>query len=403
MSSSGEPWPKLDDAARIGLVAEFLDVVELESESDPAGMLVDFLATFGNVVGVTPKMHVQADVHRPVVNVVAVGRTSRGRKGTGRAFVRRVFAAADSQWHERCVVSGYASGEGIIADLADDNADDPRRLVEEVEFSRVLRVAGREGSILSETLRRLWDGLPVSNRKSLERITVERHHFSIVGNITQEELDDALSRTEAVNGFANRFLWPLTERARKLPHGGNLGDDDFRRLGARVKGAIAAARKVGTMRRSPDADRVWEEWYMTVPDRPGLWGAATARAEAQVLRLSMIYALTDGGATIERRHVEAAIAVWDYCDGSARIIFGTRSGNRDVDKLVDALRAAGTLGLDRTQQHKLFKHHQRQAAGARERVIQLGLGVEFAEPGGRGRPRQVLYLNELAPVVGAVS
>jgi len=174
-----EAWPKLDDAARIGLIAEFLEVVELESESDPAGMLTDFLATFGNAVGVSPRMNVQADVHRPTINVVTVGQTSRGRRGTGRAFVRRVFAEADPQWNERCVVSGYASGEGLIADLADDNPSDPRRLVEEVEFSRVLRVAGREGSILSETLRRLWVGLPVANRRSLDRITVNRNHVTV--------------------------------------------------------------------------------------------------------------------------------------------------------------------------------------------------------------------------------
>jgi hypothetical protein len=400
---TNERWPRLDDAARIGFVAEFLDVVEPESESDPAGMLVDFLATFGNAVGVSPRMNVQADVHRPLINVVMVGQTSRGRKGTGRAFVRRVFAEADPQWHEHCVVSGHASGEGMIADLADDNSNDPRRLVEEVEFSRVLRVAGRDGQILSETIRRLWDGLPVSNRKALDRITVKLHHVSIVGNITQDELEDALSRTDAVNGFANRFLWVVTERARKLPHGGNLSDEDFKRLGVLVRGAIGSARKVAHMRRSDDAEQVWTDWYLQVPDPLGLWGAATARAEAQVLRLSMIYALTEGSSIIERRHVEAAIAVWDYCNQSARIIFGSRTGNRDVDKLVDHLRAAGTDGLDRTQQHKLFKNHQPQAAGARERVLQLGLGVEFTERGGQGRPRQVLYLNEYAPIVGTVS
>jgi hypothetical protein len=146
---------------------------------------------------------------------------------------------------------------------------------------------------------------------------------------------------------------------------------------------------------------MWRELRM--PDPLGLWGAATARAEAQVLRLSMIYALTEGTPIIERRHVEAAIAVWDYCNQSARIIFGSRTGNRDVDKLVDHLRAAGTGGLDRTQQHKLFKNHAPRAAGARERVLQLGLGVEFTERGGQGRPRQVLFLNELAPVVGTTS
>ena len=125
----------------------------------------------------------------------------------------------------------------------------------------------------------------------------------------------------------------------------------------------------------------------------------TARAEAQVLRLSMIYALTEATSTIEPRHIEAAIAVWDYCDASAQRIFGDRTGNRDVDKLLDALGAAGDDGLDRTQQHKLFRNHSRQAAGACERTMQLGLAIEVEDDSQGRRPREVLYLVEHAPMV----
>jgi hypothetical protein len=38
---------------------------------------------------------------------------------------------------------------------------------------------------------------------------------------------------------------------------------------------------------------------------------ATGRAEAQVLRLSMIYALLDNTATIAEVHLRAALALWD--------------------------------------------------------------------------------------------
>jgi hypothetical protein len=395
-----EGRPILRNEARIGLVGEFLARFEPQSESDPAGMAIDFLATFGNAAGRGPRMHVQADIHRAILNVVTVGATSRGRKGTGRAFVRRVFEEADPSWSESCVVSGHASGEGLISDLADEQRNDCRLLVEETEFSSTLRVAGRDGSILSEVIRKVWDGQPVSNRRAQSRVAVKKHHVSIVGNITNEELNATLRRTEGFNGFANRFLWVSTHRSQRLPHGGNITERDFAEMGHSVKSALDAASMVGVMRRTAAADALWSDWYIAVPDDvPGLWGAATARAEAYVLRLSMIYALMDGTERIDKRHVDAAIAVWDYCSDSARLIFGDHTGHADVDKLIDALEAVGPRGLNRTEQTKLFKNAKRKAGQARETATQLGLVVEIERPTAT-RPQLVLYLNEHAPLIG---
>ena len=43
-------------------------------------------------------------------------------------------------------------------------------------------------------------------------------------------------------------------------------------------------------------------------------GAVTGRAEAQVMRISAIYALLDKSRLIRREHLEAAIALWEYCE-----------------------------------------------------------------------------------------
>jgi DNA replicative helicase MCM subunit Mcm2 (Cdc46/Mcm family) len=171
-------------------------------------------------------------------------------------------------------------------------------------------------------------------------------------------------------------------------------------MGRSVRAALDEARKVGVMKRTRTADELWSAWYVDVSDDvPGLWGAATARAEPYVLRLSMVYALMDGTAQIDQRHVEAAIAVWDYCSESARIIFGDRTGHADVDKLIDALEAVGRQGLNRTEQTRLFKNAKRKAGQARETAMQLGLVAEI-EQRTATRPQQVLYLNQHAPEIG---
>jgi hypothetical protein len=46
------------------------------------------------------------------------------------------------------------------------------------------------------------------------------------------------------------------------------------------------------MQRDDEAEALWQQMYEELTqDRPGLLGAVTNRAEAQVLRLSLIYAL----------------------------------------------------------------------------------------------------------------
>jgi len=109
------------------------------------------------------------------------------------------------------------------------------------------------------------------------------------------------------------------------------------------------------MSRAPAAYALWADIYLALDDDVhGLYGAAIARAEAHMLRLQVVYALIDGIDTIDVPHVQAAAAVWDYADNTARVLFGgTRTGDVNADQLLDALEAARS-GLTRTQQSEVF-------------------------------------------------
>ena len=96
--------------------------------------------------------------------------------------------------------------------------------------------------------------------------------------------------------------------------------------------------------------------------KPGLLGAVTARAEAQTMRLACIYALLDLSNVIRLEHLEAALAVWDYCERSAAYIFGSSLGNRMADTLLAALRQSSDVGLTRTEMlHQVFNKNQKAA------------------------------------------
>ena len=57
---------------------------------------------------------------------------------------------------------------------------------------------------------------------------------------------------------------------------------------------ILWARGTGQLHRSEEAEEFWDKTYRELTrELSGVYGAMTSRAEAQVLRLSMIYALAE--------------------------------------------------------------------------------------------------------------
>ena len=95
---------------------------------------------------------------------------------------------------------------------------------------------------------------------------------------------------------------------------------------------------------------MWEAVYSELTaERPGMFGSITARADAHTLRFSLLYALLDGAAAIRRPHLEAALAVWQYAEDSARFIFGDATGDPIADRILSALRANGPDGAERAR------------------------------------------------------
>jgi hypothetical protein len=207
--------------------------------------------------------------------------------------------------------------------VVDPGIDDKRLLVIEEEFARPLRAMMRPENVLSTVLREAWDGdrLQISTRKSPVKATGA--HISAIGHITLADLLENMDMVSTANGFGNRLLFCRIRRSKKLPLGGRGGDQAIAALRTRVLEAIARC-PTGELRFDHDAEDLWCEKYDELSaDRLGMYGAVTARAEAQVIRLALLYALLDQSPFVGVPHLEAAIEVWRYADASARSIFGT--------------------------------------------------------------------------------
>ncbi len=125
------------------------------------------------------------------------------------------------------------------------------------------------------------------------------------------------------------------------------------------------------------SEAAWELWDPLYPELStppaGLLGSMTSCAEAQVRRIAMLYALLDSVRTVDVVHLEAALAVWQYCADSARYIFGERLGDPSADTILSALRRS-VSGLTRKQiSVDVFSRHVSSAE------IDRALGVLLAQ------------------------
>lgn len=388
--------PELPDAALHGLVGDLVHRIDPHTEADPAAVLITLLTVLGNLIGPGPSVSVGATRHRANLFALVVGATAKARKGTSLAEGTRVGRLLDETWAAECMTSGIASGEGVIALVADTVEDDEeprdrRALIVEEEFARLLNTGRREGSTVSPIIRAAWDGRPLRITTKANSVAASGHLISVVGHITRDELHQRLTDVDVANGLANRFLLVFATRSKLLPSGGNLYDEDLADLIDRADTIVRTARQRGDMRRTPAAAQRWAELYeqMADDDPGGLLGAITARAEPQVLRLSLVYALLDGADAIDVAHLDAASALWSYCRASAAYLFGAALGDPVADR-IDAALGDNPGGLDRTALRGLFAGHVRsgQIDAALELLDKHGRITQHTEDTA-GRPRTI--------------
>ncbi len=376
------PAPPTKEAFH-GVTGGFVDIVSPHSEADPVAFLIQFLVAVGNLLGRSGYAVAESSKHFANFFAVLVGKSAKGRKGSSWSHVRRLFQGIDEAWTKERVVSGLSSGEGLIwvvrdpieqqqpvkekcrvvdyeKVVTDPGVTDKRALIIEEEFAQTLTVMRRESNTLSPTIRQAWDNGHLRTMTKSSPAKATDAHISIVGHITRDELRRNLCETETTNGFGNRFLWVCVGRSKELPDGGNMLDEDFEPIRDHLRAVVQFAETAGKIDRNAEARNLWHQVYTRLTgDRFGLLGSMTARAEAQVMRLSVLYAMLDMSHEVKVEHLKAALALWDYCERSAKYVFGNSLGNATADALLAAMRQAADVGLTRTEMlHSVFNKNK---------------------------------------------
>lgn len=353
---------RLGEEALYGLAGETVRKMLPETEADPAALLGELLVRFGCFIGHTAYVQHESTRHYANLFLVKVGVSSKARKGTASDRIAALFGhekCSARYWQQKQTIYGLSSGEGLIARLRDDLPDvDKRLLVREGEFGGFLEVIRRDGNTLSAVTRNAWDSkvLEITTKSNSMRATDA--HVSIIADITLAELKTALSIASRFNGFSNRFLWLDVHRSKLLPFGGV--ELDFSKEVTRLSAMADFARLQARVFMTEAARKMWGRMYefLSRESADGLvFEAATSRAEAQVQRLALIYAMLDKSSHIDSDHLRAALAFWQFAEDSARFIFGglTKEQNAILEFLKLAPRTKTEVYSDLFQRHRLSK------------------------------------------------
>ena len=302
------------------------------------------------------------DWHHPRLFALHVGRSGRGRKGSASKLLRRILAELPDRHQDvafQTHTGGLSSREGLVMLIHDGftkgtgknpeevpAVHDKRLWVMESEFSNVLHQSRREGNTISGALRDLWDGQSLKPAVKSQSVGTTHPHVNMLGHITPAELLDLMSSRDMSNGFANRFIMVWAEQTGIDPNPPGIPYPTVRALADRVADVLRHARADRFVERdhtcmnlSLQARTLYERLYRgELRNRSGgerVAGLLERRAP-MLLRLAMLFALTDKAAQIEVEHMNAALAWVRYWVDSVKFIFATARDEARSEQTDDA-------------------------------------------------------------------
>jgi hypothetical protein len=257
----------------------------------------------------------------------------------------------------------------MVEAVADSPTVDPRLLILETEFARLIQTMSTTRRFSSQ-MRTAYDGETLSARRVRAKpLIATQHHISVIGMITPGEL---IALQKLSGGLESRMLYVYSAPGRKTNADPFTVDDDEVYLGEKVRSAInkawdyildaagpisaelAKIRGIAPTTKFRIADDVADNWKTVIEPRVEEladdigddFERYTARGQTHVIRLALLYALADEATEIGWPHVEAAMALWEFCALSARRIFSVpdssepRVDPRKQGKVFDYLREA---------------------------------------------------------------
>lgn len=370
--------PRPCEAMLYGLAGDVGRAAGETTEANRYAVCMAYLTFLSAAVGRDAYMAIGNTFHHARLFALHVGRSGRGRKGDAVSLVKRIrknlcdlhsltelggdpIVPFVGQMHD----GGLSSREGLACMIHDgykaSKAEevppihDKRLWIVESEFANVLHQAKRDGNTLSAALRDAWDGMSLRPATKNNRIWASDPHIALLGAVTPGELVGLMDAKELTNGFANRFVIFWSERDRILPFPKPTSDAVLADLVERTwqvidfaKGKYPDKQNTTLLELSPGASELYAKLYRGELNRMGdgpRMDALLERKAPVLLRLAMLFALTDLVLIIEPRHIEAALSWIRYWRDSVMFLFSSDTPEDSDERKADGEKVLAFLHL----------------------------------------------------------
>jgi hypothetical protein len=176
-----------------------------------------------------------------------------------------------------------------------------------------------------------WDGTSIKPAIKTNKVWASDPHICILADIAPSELRSLMASRELSNGFANRFIFFWAEGDKVNPFPKPTPNDVIDGFAHRIADVLLFAgadrhvdRDAHRMELSPEAVSLYAKLYRgELRDRSAgehITGLLDRRAP-MLMRLAMIFALTDKTFTIDVPHINASMAWIRYWTDSVKFIF----------------------------------------------------------------------------------
>jgi putative DNA primase/helicase len=366
------PAPTLSPQVRHGPIGDYLDLIEGATEAHPAAVGALLLAHLGVWIGHRFTVHLQRHVHAPVIWVAVLGPSSIGAKGSADDDAGRLLGSVSPGFYRQHTLTGVGSGENLVRAVRDVDRDDKGpppekdRLIADAELSALFKAASKDGSNLSEYLRKSYDSKLLRHSSNTAGETVASagsYMVAVAGSITPADLARVITATDISNGWLNRFCLVWSEATASLPRGGRIFHTETEAIAVRIVKAVDGVRQSGVevngVRILQPDESFWSLWdpaydHLRFPEGTGPETDLVLRFIPFAARISLVYALLDGKTVVGGEHLGAAFGWLDYFRSSVHRVFGY-SATGKAGQLLEAIRAAGPDGLDGAGQDQVFR------------------------------------------------
>ncbi|MCX7099622.1 MAG: DUF3987 domain-containing protein [Methylococcales bacterium] len=334
--------PKPNDPMFYGFVGELARIASQGTGLNRVAVSTAFLSFLAANVGRDTFLMVGDTIHHPRLFTLHIGRSGQGGKGDSQQITHRIRRRIENTHSGLLGLShsgGLSSREGLAGLIHDGHGenkaiDDKRLWVIESEFANVLHQSRRDGNTLSTALRDAWDGSDIKPATKSRSVASSAPHIGIHANITPSELKELARSRDINNGFFNRFLMVYSENidhvAFPKPTPQTVIDnlaDQAADIIQYAKGGYPASTNGQQMHLSEPAQTYYTNIYkgLRKPFDSEIISALLERRAPYMLRLAMLFALTNKTHVIEPKHLQAALAWVNYAVDTVKFVFADQS------------------------------------------------------------------------------